>query len=244
MIRKKLGIAAVVSALGALAGCANLAPDFVRPAAPVAESWPETGRNVVGEGRALAEIGWQDFFTEPRLKQLVEDMLVLARADENGMTTRIQSVDLDDVVRAEVTRMRALAPATVSSEIVPARVDGDPGQLTRAIRNIADNAARHTRNELSLRMSRDDRERTVAVTIADDGDGFAPDILQRIGEPYVTRRQKDDSAGGLGLGLFIAKTLLERSGARLRFENGGPDRPGARVSVEWPRALMDTKLAK
>jgi two-component system sensor histidine kinase RegB len=82
------------------------------------------------------------------------------------------------------------------------------------------------------------------VTIEDDGDGYAPDILSRIGEPYVTRRQRDDTAGGLGLGLFIAKTLLERSGATLVFENGGPEKPGARVSVEWPRSLMDTKPAK
>lgn len=89
MIRKKLGIAAVVSALGALGGCANLAPDFVRPAAPIAESWPETGRNIVGEGRALAEIGWQDFFTEPRLKQLVELSL------QNNRDLRVAAFNID-----------------------------------------------------------------------------------------------------------------------------------------------------
>lgn len=108
--------------------------------------------------------------------------------------------------------------------------------------NLLENAVDYAKKEVTVTVEHTaDR---VKVTIEDDGDGFAPDILQRIGEPYVTRRQKDDSAGGLGLGLFIAKTLLERSGARLRFENGGPDRPGARVNVEWPRALMDTKLVK
>lgn len=89
MIRKKLGIAAVIGALGALAGCANLAPDFVRPAAPVAESWPETGRTVVGEGRALGEIGWQEFFTEPRLKQLVELSL------QNNRDLRVAALNID-----------------------------------------------------------------------------------------------------------------------------------------------------
>ena len=79
----------------------------------------------------------------------------------------------------------------------------------------------------------------MAVTIEDDGEGYSADVLQRIGEPYVTSRQRDDKAGGLGLGLFIAKTLLERSGATLKFENGGPDRPGARVRITWPRGLMD-----
>ncbi|WP_457581812.1 ActS/PrrB/RegB family redox-sensitive histidine kinase [Ensifer canadensis] len=108
--------------------------------------------------------------------------------------------------------------------------------------NLLENAVDYAKQEVTVTVEHTAEH--VKVTIADDGDGFAPDILMRIGEPYVTRRQKDDSAGGLGLGLFIAKTLLERSGARLRFENGGADRPGAKVSVEWPRVLMDTKLAK
>ncbi|MCA1368745.1 ActS/PrrB/RegB family redox-sensitive histidine kinase [Bradyrhizobium sp. BRP14] len=108
--------------------------------------------------------------------------------------------------------------------------------------NLLENAVDYARRKVTV--TTEHTAERVRVTIEDDGDGFSPDILARIGEPYVTRRQKDDSAGGLGLGLFIAKTLLERSGARLRFQNGGPDRPGARVSVEWPRALMDAKLAK
>ncbi|WP_164924541.1 ActS/PrrB/RegB family redox-sensitive histidine kinase [Sinorhizobium fredii] len=104
--------------------------------------------------------------------------------------------------------------------------------------NLLENAVDYAREAVTVTVEHTTER--VKVTIEDDGDGFSPDILARIGEPYVTRRQKEDSAGGLGLGLFIAKTLLERSGARLRFENA----PGARVSVEWPRALMDTKLAK
>jgi two-component system sensor histidine kinase RegB len=108
--------------------------------------------------------------------------------------------------------------------------------------NLLENAVDYARKKVTV--TTEHTAERVRVTIEDDGDGFSTDILARIGEPYVTRRQKDDSAGGLGLGLFIAKTLLERSGARLRFENGGSKHPGARVSVEWPRVLMDTKLAK
>ncbi|MDX0693872.1 ActS/PrrB/RegB family redox-sensitive histidine kinase [Sinorhizobium medicae] len=108
--------------------------------------------------------------------------------------------------------------------------------------NLLENAVDYARKKVTV--TTEHTPERVRVTIEDDGEGFSPDILARIGEPYVTRRQKYDSAGGLGLGLFIAKTLLERSGARLRFENGGAKHPGARVSVEWPRALMDSKLAK
>jgi two-component system sensor histidine kinase RegB len=82
-------------------------------------------------------------------------------------------------------------------------------------------------------------EETVAVTIADDGPGFSADVMIRIGEPYVTSRAgmgSDDEPSGLGLGFFIAKTLLERSGAALSFENGKPPAHGAMVTVRWPRA--------
>ena len=80
----------------------------------------------------------------------------------------------------------------------------------------------------------------VAVTITDDGPGFAAGIMERIGEPYVTTRGRsaaaDPEAGGLGLGFFIAKTLLERSGARLTSRQPGAAGRGAMVRVVWPRA--------
>ncbi|MET0314017.1 MAG: ActS/PrrB/RegB family redox-sensitive histidine kinase [Hansschlegelia sp.] len=91
----------------------------------------------------------------------------------------------------------------------------------------------------------DDR---VSIEIADDGPGFAPEILARLGEPYVStrtaHRDAPEEAAGLGLGFFIAKTLLERSGAKLTFANRTGDQPGARVSVDWPRARMETKGVK
>ena len=81
----------------------------------------------------------------------------------------------------------------------------------------------------------------VAVTISDDGPGFSQEIIERIGEPYVTtrrRRRNEDvgEGGGLGLGFFIAKTLLERSGATLAFENRMAPEHGAVVSIQWARA--------
>ena len=88
-------------------------------------------------------------------------------------------------------------------------------------------------------------ERTVAISIRDDGKGFAPAILERIGEPFVSHRSAADvtSGGGLGLGLFIAKTLLERSGATLVFRNQ-PVKGGAEVEVAWNRADFERSLPK
>ncbi|MCP8895789.1 ActS/PrrB/RegB family redox-sensitive histidine kinase [Shinella daejeonensis] len=117
----------------------------------------------------------------------------------------------------------------------------NPGILY-GLGNLIENAVDHARAEVTVTVGHTpDR---VTIVIEDDGEGFAADILHRIGDPYVTKRQRDERAGGLGLGLFIAKTLLERSGARLAFANRTGDRPGARVTVEWPRARMDTALAK
>lgn len=71
MNRTPLGIA-VACAISALSGCASLAPDFARPVAPIPENWPASASAVVGEGKALADIGWQEFYADARLKQLVE----------------------------------------------------------------------------------------------------------------------------------------------------------------------------
>jgi two-component system sensor histidine kinase RegB len=60
----------------------------------------------------------------------------------------------------------------------------------------------------------------------------------------TTRSREDESAGGLGLGLFIAKTLLERSGASLKFGNRDAGKAGARIRIEWPRSLMDRPAIK
>ena len=79
----------------------------------------------------------------------------------------------------------------------------------------------------------------VTIRIEDDGEGFAPDILQRIGDPYVTRRNPQAKAGGLGLGLFIAKTLLERSGAVISIRNAPEADTGAVITITWPRSVLE-----
>jgi two-component system, sensor histidine kinase RegB len=87
---------------------------------------------------------------------------------------------------------------------------------------------------------------SISVAITDDGPGFDPHIFDRLGDPFVTTRPGYTEAElqgggheGMGLGLFIAKTLLERSGATVGLANrDGPAR-GARISIQWPRAAVD-----
>jgi two-component system, sensor histidine kinase RegB len=105
--------------------------------------------------------------------------------------------------------------------------------------NLLENAVDFARERVDVTAAWSAEE--IELTINDDGPGFAPEIMDRIGEPYVTGRRHlqhgaDVEAGGLGLGLFIAKTLLERSGAELVFANRASPQRGASVRVRWARA--------
>ena len=84
---------------------------------------------------------------------------------------------------------------------------------------------------------------TVEIVISDDGPGIAPHILKRIGEPYLSRRRGTDEAhgghSGLGLGVFIARTLLERTGAKVSFTNRTFPDHGAVVQIVWPRIRFE-----
>ncbi len=110
-------------------------------------------------------------------------------------------------------------------------------EVIYGLRNIIENAADFAAGKVVVRAESDGE--TLVIDVEDDGPGFAPEILPRLGEPYISsrgrgRRDKDIAlAGGLGLGFFIAKTLLERSGAVVKCENRAGAR-GARVRVSWP----------
>jgi two-component system sensor histidine kinase RegB len=112
--------------------------------------------------------------------------------------------------------------------------------------NLLENAVDFARERVEVTAQWSAEE--IGLTIEDDGPGFAPEIMDRIGEPYVTGRRHlrhsvDVEAGGLGLGLFIAKTLLERSGAKLVFANRAAPAQGASVRVRWARADFEESQA-
>jgi two-component system sensor histidine kinase RegB len=112
--------------------------------------------------------------------------------------------------------------------------------------NLLENAVDFAQSRVEITADWSDEE--VTVTISDDGPGFAPAVMDRIGEPYVrsSKRRRMNAGGettGLGLGFFIAKTLLERSGATIDFENRAyPDR-GAVIQIRWNRNIFERPLA-
>ena len=108
--------------------------------------------------------------------------------------------------------------------------------------NLVENALDFAATEVRVRASWTSTE--VKIEIEDDGPGFAPEVVGRLGEPYVTTRDAarasiGDDEFGLGLGLFIAKTLLERSAGRLATRNAAAPEQGARVTVVWTRESFE-----
>ncbi len=123
----------------------------------------------------------------------------------------------------------------------PAPVVSRNPAILYGLGNLVENAVDFARQrvEISAEWTID----TVSIVIADDGPGFAPEVIGRIGEPYVRsrrlRRMYATGDTGMGLGFFIAKTLLERTGARLTFVNRAFPESGAVVSVRWPREAIE-----
>ncbi|ARO15716.1 two-component system, sensor histidine kinase RegB [Ketogulonicigenium robustum] len=120
-------------------------------------------------------------------------------------------------------------------------------EVIHGLRNLIQNAVDFAQTTVRVEYYWDPT--TLRVRICDDGEGFPPSVIGRIGDPFVHRRRPTENAArrpgyeGMGLGLFIAKTLLERSGGRPSFSNAVPDVDdpdhGAVVTVSWPRALLE-----
>jgi two-component system sensor histidine kinase RegB len=122
-------------------------------------------------------------------------------------------------------------------------------ELLHGLGNIIENAADFARTRVRVQAQVD--AQTLRIEIEDDGPGFAPEIFEALGEPYITSRPGNHALGdselgpsaelgqheGMGLGFFIAKTLLEQTGGRVHAVN--LDGHGARVSAVWPRGAID-----
>lgn len=129
--------------------------------------------------------------------------------------------------------------------------DGYPGpapdirrmpEVIHGLGNLIENAVGFAEHEVEIiaRWSAVELE----ITVRDDGPGFPSHLLTRLGEPYISERGADSRGGGLGLGFFIAKTLLERTSARLTVQNRAAPRHGAVVRATWPRAAVEVAPAQ
>lgn len=163
-----------------------------------------------------------------RLQSLVSDLLLLARADESGIPLRPTDVDLDEIVSAEVARLETLSGHRIDARIIAVRVHGDAEKLSRALRNIADNAVRHTRDNVTLAMDLVDDGHRVAISVADSGAGIPDGDKDRVLERFVrldTSRER--GRGGSGLGLAIVSEIVRAHGGEVTVT----DTPGGGATI-------------
>jgi signal transduction histidine kinase len=171
------------------------------------------------------------------MERLVGDLLHLARSDAGRQESRREPVDLDDLVLMEANRLRTQTTLTIDvSGVSGAQVVGDRAQLGRAIRNLADNAARYAASTVTMALQEADG--AAVLTIDDDGPGVPADARGRIFERFArTDEGRSRGDGGTGLGLAIVRDIVERHGGTVSLDDA--HRPGARFVVRLRTATSN-----
>lgn len=167
-----------------------------------------------------------------RLQSLVSGLLLLTRADDQGLPLERGEVDLDDIVLAEVRRARDVFDVVFASDVHAARLHGDGPRLAQAVRNLLDNAARHARGTVRVEVGSAPGE--VVLAVEDDGNGVPEADRERVFERFVRLDEsRSRDAGGSGLGLAIVREIVAAHRGRVELVDG-PHLGGARFVVHLP----------
>lgn len=219
-----------LSALDGLAAAA--AHELGSPLATIALVAKEMGRTTRADAPEREDVELLIQQSE-RCRDILRQLTSLSSSSEEHMA-RLPLLSLVEEI-SEPHRHFGIAVRVEASE----RGDAEPVMRRNAgvlygLGNIVENAVDFAASEVVIQAGW--TAKGVDLVVLDDGPGFAPEMLGRIGDPYMSRRENRErkAGGGLGLGLFIAKTLLERSGATITVTNR-QDRSGASVAIHWPR---------
>jgi two-component system, OmpR family, sensor kinase len=170
-----------------------------------------------------------------RLKELAEDLLALARV--GSAEFEAEPVLLSEVTLAAIESSRGAAESAgvrVEQACNGAAVEGHPGDLQRLVRNLVDNAIRHSPPGGRVRVEAHTGADSVQVVVSDQGPGVAPDVRERIFEPFFRSPYVRADSSGAGLGLAIARSIARAHGGDL-WVDGATDRGfGARFVLRLP----------
>jgi signal transduction histidine kinase len=175
------------------------------------------------------------------LSSLIDDLFELTRLEAGDIRWGLERVAIAEIVDETVEAMRADADAAVvrvATELPSATTWArtNPEQLQRVLFNLLQNAIRHTPPDGSVVVRAEPRERDVEIEVADSGAGIPADERERVFEPFVQGRGRavagDASAG---LGLAIARAIVEAHGGRIWVAEGGATDAGTRVRFSLPR---------
>lgn len=222
-----------LSALGGLAAAA--AHELGSPLSTIAVIAKELSREMPPGSEFADDLKLLQSETD-RCRSILTQLSARPEADGNAPFNRI---GLSTAIESAAAPYRRDPVALV---LEAADTDGTPPsgeepdlpyspELMHGLGNILQNAIQFARETVEVRLHWDSE--TVLVEIQDDGPGYPPALLDSLGEPYLSGRTQRD--GHMGLGIFIAKTLLGRTGASVEFGNAG-EGGGARVTLRWPRA--------
>ena len=223
-----------LSAVGGLAAAA--AHELGSPLATIAVTVKELSREIPPDSPLGDDLRILQEEADRCRKILAE----LGRAPDSGDPGGpMDTAMLSDIVAAAAQRHRRDG---IALDVIAAALDDSPEpvvlrspELLHGLGNVIQNAVQFGERAVSVEVSWDESE--ARVEVRDDGPGFPPGMLDRIGEPYVSKR----GDGHLGLGIFIAQTLLERTGAEIGFANlrDASRVEGAEVTIRWRRAMLD-----
>ena len=224
-----------LSALGGLAAAA--AHELGTPLGTIALVSGELARQIGNDPELGDDIG----LLNSEAARCREILARLARNPQGGIDQRIANMPIDALV-AQIAESRQSGDIAVRCHGRPADGDSDApplvrrsAELVQGLGNLIENAIEFARTEVAIEASWSPGE--VQLTIADDGPGFPPEVLDAIGEPYISTRPE---RGRMGLGLFISTTLLQRTGASVGFSNRQRGR-GAVVVITWPRSIIEAQ---
>lgn len=176
-----------------------------------------------------------------RLTRIVNDLQDLWRAEANQLVLKVEPVDATALVSAAITRHRAPAAErriTLRLEVDPGvpTVSADRDRLVQVLDNLLSNAVRYTADGTVVTVRVRGADNTVTLSVADQGRGFSDEERERLFERfYRADRSRSRAFGGSGIGLAIAKALVELMGGRIWAESQGPGN-GATFNVTLARA--------
>jgi len=163
-----------------------------------------------------------------RCKVILKDL----SADPNKQDSFIENVTLKNLIQEIIFSFEI--PKNKNIKIIDREFENNfmvtrKIELIYAMRNIIDNAIKFAEKKIEIEFLNKDKK--IELNVSDDGTGFSQDIIQKLGEPYIKSSLVAKNKRGLGLGIFISKTLLERTGAKVLFKKSNLG--GALVNITW-----------
>ena len=170
-----------------------------------------------------------------QLQRLADDMLDIARATYGKLTLKKERVDLLEVAKAiAAIHANGAGSAKIKVHGKPAWADGDPVRLQQMIGNLVDNAIKYGGRNIAIRVT--SAGGRCRVSVEDDGQGIAPELLPNLFKPFVQgARQLDRSQGGLGLGLALVERLAALHGGKVDVHSAGAGK-GSTFTISLPAA--------